>query len=53
MRFMKGVRIRTADPEVRTSLCGMTSLFLTTSVAPRVSVIDWAARYGPLLNDHV
>jgi hypothetical protein len=29
----------------------MTSLFFTASVAPRDSVIDWAALYEPLLND--
>ena len=43
MRFIFGVRTDTAGPAVRTSVCGMTSLFFTTRVAPRVSVIDWAA----------
>src|SRR5262245_11282111 len=53
MWFMSGVRIWSAGPDVRTSLCGMTSLFFTVRGAPRQIWIDWAALYGPALNDQV
>src|SRR3954454_9730965 len=45
--------IRSAGPLVSTSLCGITSLFVTVSQLPRFSAIDWPALNGPPLTDHV
>src|SRR5438128_2896331 len=42
-----------AGPLVCTSLCGITSLFVTASQPPRRSVTTWLALNEPPLTDHV
>ena len=45
--------MRSDGPLVSTSLCGMTSLFVTASEPPRRSVIDWLALKAPPLTDQL
>src|SRR5205814_3302806 len=45
--------IRSEGPLVSTSLCGITSLFVSVSRLPRRRVIDWLALNGPPFTDQV
>src|SRR6185312_987551 len=53
MWLIAGVDSFAAGPETWTSLCGITSLFVTTATVPRASFTDRAALKGEPFTAHV